>query len=948
MKRILFLLTLVFVFSTQMFGQKGEVVIDYFNNTKGTVELGKSDILVIKLPETPSTGYSWEVQSYDKNILSEDQQSHFISESEDPIGASGTQEIRFMPKKAGVSTIKLIYHRPWQKSIVYSASYTINSKGAYTGEVKFSGPYVAPKLKPSDYEVKSLPSAFTWQDHNGTSSVKDQGQCGGCWAFAASAVFEGDIKAKDGVERDLSEQFLISCNTDGWSCDGGLCPFDYFKDKIGTGDNAAGAVYESEFPYTQSNASCNAPYVHHEKIDSWSYVGNTSTIPSDADIKQAIYDHGSVWVGVYADNAFQSYTGGVFQGSSNSQPNHAVVLVGWDDSQQCWIMKNSWSSSWGEDGYMRIKYGVNSIGSMAAYLVYSGSGTADTQAPSAPTNLASSNVASTSLTLNWTASTDNVGVTGYDVYKNGSLYTTVSSTTANVTGLSANTSYSFYVKAKDAAGNVSSASSTINVTTLQGGTTYCASEGQTVTDEWIGRVQLGSIDNSSSNSNGGYSDFTAQSTTLNRSTSYTITITPTWSGTLYNEGEAVWIDYNHDGDFDDAGEQVASISASETSPVSATFTVPSSALTGATRMRVSMKYNGIPTACETFSYGEVEDYTVNISGTADTQAPSAPTNLASSNVATTSLTLSWTASSDNVGVTGYDVYENGTSIGSVTSTSANVTGLTAGTSYSFYVKAKDAAGNVSSASNTINVTTQQQSISYCASKGNSSNYEYIDLVRFGSIDNTTGANGGYADFTNLSTNVSVGGTQRLYISAGFSGSSYTEYWDVWIDYNHNGVFDSNEKVVSGSSSSADELYADVTIPSDATLGSTRMRVSMKYGAAATPCETFDYGEVEDYTVNITTAAQFATSFSSAKRLGNSKTSPVVIYPNPASSNVSVKINEGVQSSSISILNLQGAVLKTIPKCEKVQNIDISNLNSGCYILKVKNERSTFSKMLIKK
>ena len=86
----------------------------------------------------------------------------------------------------------------------------------------------------------------------------------------------------------------------------------------------------------------------------------------------------------------------------------------------------------------------------------------------------------------------------------------------------------------------------------------------------------------------------------------------TWTGTVYAEGYSVWIDYNQDNDFLDAGEQVFTQAATTTTPVSGSFTVPGTALAGNTRMRVSMKYNGIPTSCETFSYGEVEDYTVNI------------------------------------------------------------------------------------------------------------------------------------------------------------------------------------------------------------------------------------------------------------------------------------------------------------------------------------------------
>ncbi len=140
---------------------------------------------------------------------------------------------------------------------------------------------------------------------------------------------------------------------------------------------------------------------------------------------------------------------------------------------------------------------------------------------------------------------------------------------------------------------------------------YCSSKGNSVTDEYIQRVQLNTIDNSSNGGNG-YSDFTSISTDLSLGGTYTITITPKWTGTVYNEAYAVWIDYNGDGDFDDSGELVWSLSPTKNSPVSGTFTVPASAQEGSTRMRVSMKYNGIPGPCETFSYGEVEDYTVNL------------------------------------------------------------------------------------------------------------------------------------------------------------------------------------------------------------------------------------------------------------------------------------------------------------------------------------------------
>ncbi len=240
---------------------------------------------------------------------------------------------------------------------------------------------------------------------------------------------------------------------------------------------------------------------------------------------------------------------------------------------------------------------------------------ADTTAPSAPTSLAASGTTSSSTNLTWNASTDNVGVTAYDVYQNGVFKTSVASTSCAVTGLAASTTYSFYVVAKDAAGNQSAASNTVSVTTSSVSLTYCTSQGNSVVDERIQRVQFNTINNSSTGGTG-YTNFTSVSTSVNKGSSYTITITPQWTSTKYNEGYGVFIDYNQDGDFSDSGETVWTKSASKTTPVSGTITIPASALTGSTRMRVSMKYNGIPTACETFSYGQVEDYTLNIGSSA--------------------------------------------------------------------------------------------------------------------------------------------------------------------------------------------------------------------------------------------------------------------------------------------------------------------------------------------
>lgn len=241
----------------------------------------------------------------------------------------------------------------------------------------------------------------------------------------------------------------------------------------------------------------------------------------------------------------------------------------------------------------------------------------DTTAPTAPT-LSASGTTQTTTNLSWSGATDNVGVTGYDVLRNGVVIgSTTTATTFAVTGLTASTTYTFNVRAKDAAGNISANSNTVSVTTLAVATvTYCTASANSTADERIGRVQLGTINNPSTGT-AGYEDFTALSTNLVRGTANTITITPTWTSTVYREAYRVYIDYNRDGDFVDAGESVYSRARTNVTPVSGSFTVPTTAALGATRMRVIMRYNTTPTTpCGTFDFGQVEDYTVNITSTA--------------------------------------------------------------------------------------------------------------------------------------------------------------------------------------------------------------------------------------------------------------------------------------------------------------------------------------------
>ena len=245
--------------------------------------------------------------------------------------------------------------------------------------------------------------------------------------------------------------------------------------------------------------------------------------------------------------------------------------------------------------------------------------------------------------------------------------------------------------------------------------TYCASSGSTTSYEWISKVQLNTINNTTTGS-GGYADYTSISTTLNPGSSYTVSLTPAFSGSTYTEYFRVYIDYNNDKDFNDAGELVYS-SAGTTTTVSGSFTVPSTATAGTTRMRVIMKDGSISGPCEAFTYGEVEDYSINIQAASTC---SAPTSLAVSNVSSSAATLSWAAAS---GAGSYTVQVKPSTSSTWTSYSASTTslslsGLAAGTTYNWQVRTNCSS---SSSGYTVGPNFTTSSVTSCSDNYESNN-----------------------------------------------------------------------------------------------------------------------------------------------------------------------------------------------------------------------------------
>lgn len=336
---------------------------------------------------------------------------------------------------------------------------------------------------------------------------------------------------------------------------------------------------------------------------------------------------------VSSQNTATTYSGGTSQtitwnvaGTTANGVNAANVDILWstdsgntwttllsgtpNDGSQAVVIPNS-STTTGRimvKGSNHIFFDVNN----ANITVNAGSGTSDTTPPTSPT-LAASGTTSSSTNLSWSGATDNVAVTGYDVYQGASLVGSTTSTSYTVTSLTPSTTYSFTVKAKDAAGNNSVSSNAVSVTTLAGSSvTYCSATSTNTSDERIGNVKFGTINNTSTGTSG-YENFTSVSTNVTRGSAYTISVTPVWTSTKYNEAYAVYIDYNKDGDFTDSGELAWTKTGSQTSPVTGSITIPSTATLGTTRMRVMIQYSSVPSSsCGSYTYGQVEDYTLNI------------------------------------------------------------------------------------------------------------------------------------------------------------------------------------------------------------------------------------------------------------------------------------------------------------------------------------------------
>ena len=192
-------------------------------------------------------------------------------------------------------------------------------------------------------ELSQRYGAVDWRSK--MQPVRDQGQCGSCWAFASIATLEGRYAIKKGSGVALSEQQLVDCAKTSYGCGGGWASkaFQYIQ--------ASGSQSRASYAYTGRDGTC--------RYNAGSVAARVSGVSGVGDAKSAV-NAGPVAVYVQAQSGFMSYGGGIFNGACG-QYDHAVTVVGWGQSgaTEYWIIRNSWGSGWGEAGHIRVQINGN-------------------------------------------------------------------------------------------------------------------------------------------------------------------------------------------------------------------------------------------------------------------------------------------------------------------------------------------------------------------------------------------------------------------------------------------------------------------------------------------------------------------------------------------------------------------------------------------------------------
>jgi len=224
---------------------------------------------------------------------------------------------------------------------------------------------------------------------------------------------------------------------------------------------------------------------------------------------------------------------------------------------------------------------------------------------------------------------------------------------------------------------------------------------------------------------------------------------------------------------------------------------------------------------------------------------------------------------------------------------------------------------------------------YCPNFGEDSSEEFIEEVIIGEYTFETGNNGGYALFEDFDIILGQGETYEALLTPGFQGQPFPEFFKIWIDLDQDGQFSNDEELLSSDQGSDQPVEGEITIPEDALLGATRMRIAMKYvGGFGIPddistCETFVWGETEDYCMTIADV----TSVNE-----NNGVVAFSVYPNPSGNQFNLDFNLtqsiGGENVVFRIFDVSGKEVKALRVNEGLQQIDVAELENGMYIYKL--------------
>ncbi|WP_452219222.1 M14 family zinc carboxypeptidase [Lacinutrix undariae] len=321
---------------------------------------------------------------------------------------------------------------------------------------------------------------------------------------------------------------------------------------------------------------------------------------------------------------------------------------------------------------------------------------------------------------------------------------------------------------------------------------------------------------------------------------------------------------------------------------------------------------------------------------------STPTSLAVTYTDGTSTNASWTATTADRFDIRYKITgaNDWTEITNVTNP-YTISDLDPETTYQFQVKSYCGTNSTLYSSDKQFTTT---GISYCASLGSSIEDEYISNVIVNGISNNTqnSTTSGYSDFTNISlfADLNINSTNNtISVSKSWPGNQYNEAVSAWIDFNKNGIFETSENILETNSNKNNPVSNTFSIPNStiAKTGITRMRVILKYydstgNTINNTCETYGYGETEDYNVNIIDPALSITD--------NSMDDTILIFPNPYTNTINIKFKNTTNTVNINMYDISGRVVLNLKDVTPLNNLlKINHLNklaSGTYFIKIIN------------